>query len=429
MPHMVYEYCRTCPSCQAIKASNQKPLGMLQPMPIPKQKWSSVSFDLITHLPKTKRGHTAIANFVDRATKMLICEPTTDEATAEDLALLYYKAVFRFHGIPSQLVTDRDPKFTSKFWKAFHAKLGTSFNMSTANHPQTDGQTERANRTLEDMLRAYVAPYHDDWDDHLLPAEFAYNDSMNPSIGYSPFYLNYGFHPNTPLSLVCKTTKEGDSEQIKSFFARTRADFQNAKNTLRSAQERQAKYANKRRQDCTFVVGDKVWLAADHLKLPPATNASRKLQPRYYGPYRVSAVISPVAYKLDLPKTFRIHPVIHISHMKANADGSKDFPDRPEYQQPPPPQVFEKEEFFLVEAIRNHRHVRRNLQFRIKWLGYGEDENTWISAKQLQADMTPESYQELLDTYVRNSNAKLAITMVIASLELSPQQQFTNLLC
>lgn len=414
MHHMVNSYCSSCPACQSIKGSTQKSAGLLQPLPIPRRKWDSVSLDLIVQLPKTKSGHTAIVNFVDRATKMIICEPTFNEVTAAQLANLYYKAVFRFHGVPSELVSDRDPKFTSEFWTAFHKRLGTKLKMSTANHPQTDGQTERANHTVEDMLRAYVSPHHDDWDEHLIPVEFAYNDSLNPSIGYSPFYLNYGSHPNTPLSLICKTQQDLP-EEVEVFAARMRKDFALARQSLKMAQATQAKYHNLHHRDFTFQVGDKVWLSAAHLRRPHAENASKKLERKFHGPYKIIEVISPVAYKLDLPKTWKIHPVINISHLKANKDGSKDFPDRPEYKPPPPPDNILGEDYFHIEAFRKHRMVRNQLQFWIKWSGYGDDENQWKSAKFLQNEMTPESYQALLKAYIQKTNAKLAVNLVLTS--------------
>lgn len=204
--------------------------------------------------------------------------------------------------------------------------------------------------------------------------------------------------------MLSDTAADRGSEPVEAFAARLRADFRRAQEAIEQAQARQAKYANLNRRDFGFQVGDKVWLASSHLRLPEAENAKRKLQPRFYGPYEVLEVVSPVAYRLKLPKTLRIHPVIHVSHLKANVDGSKDFPDRPEYQPPPPPEVIDNEEYYTIEAIRNHRHVKGSLQFRVKWVGYAEDECSWLSAKQMQADMTHESYQELLDAYRQHTD-------------------------
>ena len=156
-------YVRTCPSCQKSKPSNSKIIGLLQPLPIPEDKWEQVSMDLITQLPACKgTGYTAIVTIVDRLTKMVHLAPTFNTVTAEDLANIFMRTVFRHHGMPRVLVSDRDSKFTSDFWQAFFKRLGTKLSLSTAYHPQTDGQTERANRTVEDMLRAYIPPHHDD---------------------------------------------------------------------------------------------------------------------------------------------------------------------------------------------------------------------------------------------------------------------------
>ncbi|KAJ9532153.1 hypothetical protein QJQ45_003946 [Haematococcus lacustris] len=126
--------------------------------------------DLITQLPSTAAGHDAIVVFVDKLTKMIHAVPTTTTVTAPILARIFFDHVFRLHGLPKVIVSDRDPRFTAAFWKELFHLTGTHLNMSTANHPQTDGQTERANRTLEDMLRNFVAPHHDDWDTHLTAA-------------------------------------------------------------------------------------------------------------------------------------------------------------------------------------------------------------------------------------------------------------------
>jgi len=405
MHHMVNEYCRTCPSCQAIKADNRSKLGLLYPNPVPSHCFESISLDFITQLPPTKAGYTAILVFVDRLSKKILVEPTINEITAKQAMDLFFRTVFRHHGMPRSIVSDRDPKFTAELWSEFHKRLGTKLNMSTANHPETDGQTENVNRTLEDMIRAYVSPYHDDWDEHLVSFEFAYNDSLHPSTGYTPFYLNHGRHPLTPLTLFCKLDEDNSPPSVKAYAAQLRADVQNARAAMTAAQARQAKYANQHRRDCVFEVGDKVWLSASHLRLPAAANVRRKLQPRFYGPYRISEVISRVAYRLDLPQNFKIHPVIHISHLKAYADGSKAFPDRPAYQSPPPPEVLNDEEYFPIDAIRNHRGSGQRLQYLVHWAGYGEDENTWLSLSRLKADMTPESLQSLLDAYYSRAAA------------------------
>ena len=403
----VLDYCRSCPTCQANKADHQSPMGLLQPLPIPDKPWDSVSLDLITQLPKTKDGHTAIVVFVDRCSKMILCEATTDTVDAPKLAELFHRAVFRHFGLPLNLVSDRDPRFTSGFWSSLFKMLGTKLKMSTSRHPQTDGQTEKANQTLEDILRAYVSPYHDDWDQHLTMAEFAYNDSVNATTGFTPFYLNHGRHPNTPLNLLYPASTQHLSESVRAFVVRMQDDLARAKQCIKAAQERQAKYADLHRRDYPWQVGDKAWLSYSHLPVPPAHNSKKKLRPRFYGPFPVIEVPSPVVVKLQLPASFKIHPVVHVSNLKANRDGSLEFPDRPAYVSPPAPEMMEDgRPAYTVEAFRNHRHSKgRNskLSFLVKWLGYGEHVNTWEPASHLQKELSPDSYQGLLDTYLRQA--------------------------
>ena len=200
----VKQYVTSCLACQANKPSNQAPIGLLQPLPIPARRWEQVSMDLITQLPRTAAGHDAIVVFVDKLSKMVHYAPTTTSVTAPQLARIMFDVVVRQHGVPVSIVSDRDARFTSVFWRALWQQLGTRLAMSTAYHPQTDGQTERANRTLEDMLRAYVSYRQTDWDKHLTAAEIAYNNSVQASTGFSPFFLNAGQHPHLPLSAAVR---------------------------------------------------------------------------------------------------------------------------------------------------------------------------------------------------------------------------------
>jgi hypothetical protein len=383
-------------------------MGLLKPHTVPAEIGDSWSMDFIMPLPKTRRGHTAIATFVERMSKYVILAPCKVEVTAEEVATLFRQEVVRHFGVPKGIISDRDPRFTADFWKSLMAQLGTKLNMSSANHPETDGQSEKANQVVEDMVRAYVSPYQDDWDDHLVSCEFAYNDSENASHRYTPFYLVHGRHPNVPLNMLMRPTAQPSNESVKAYMGRLRAERESARAALKAAQDRQAKYANRHRREYTFEVGDKVWLAASHLRLPRAALAGRKLLPRFYGPYAIKRVISDVAYELELPAHFRIHPVIHISHLKASADGSRQFPLRPEYVAPPPPEIGDEdgEEYFHVEAFRNHRRHGSRRQFLVKWRGYPEDDNEWISETNLRKDLT-DSFEPLLEEYVQRTDARL----------------------
>jgi hypothetical protein len=202
--------------------------------------------------------------------------------------------------------------------------------MSTASHPETDGQTEVANKVIEDMLRAYCDKMGSDWDNHLANVEFAYNDSVHASTGFTPFQLTTGRDPLVPLTMYVKPLSGTTTEQVDTYTARLRRNWQQAVAAMRKAQDRMKRNADKHRRQYTFEVGESAWLAASHLRLPRLTRG--KLNPRYYGPYKIKRVLSDVAYELELPSQMRIHPVVHIAKLKANKEGTQLFPSRPEYE-------------------------------------------------------------------------------------------------
>ncbi|KAF1321798.1 reverse transcriptase, partial [Globisporangium splendens] len=202
-PHMykwVRKYVRTCEVCQRVKpsGSTQAPLRSLH---VPSDSWKSVSMDFIFGLPRDKHGRNGILVFVDRFSKMVHLAPVSDKISAEKTAKVFVDVIFRLHGLPVEIVSDRDTRFTSKFWRALFGLLDTKLSMSTAARPETDGQTERVNRVLEDVLRSYATSFKE-WSEFLPLAEFALNNSTHVSAGHSPFYVNYGIHPRVPASIM-----------------------------------------------------------------------------------------------------------------------------------------------------------------------------------------------------------------------------------
>jgi len=234
--------------------------------------------DIITHLPCTARGHTAIVVFVDRLTKMVLFAPSCDKLGALGYADLFMTEIFRRHGLPETFVSDRDPRFTSVFFAGICKYLGISQAMSTSFHPQTDGQTERTNRTLEEMLRQYVGPSQDDWDLKLPCAEFAVNNSMKAATGYTPFFLNYGRHPRGPATAVMVT----HAPAVKEFVTSMHKAVSTAKDSLAAAQARMKRNADEHRSDLDFAVGDKVLLSSKNIRIRAV--GTRKLLPKFIGP-------------------------------------------------------------------------------------------------------------------------------------------------
>ena len=193
----VRHYVQSCTSCQLSKSTNRVQPGQLRPLQIPDSPFASVGMDFITGLPQTRSGHDCILVFVCRLTKMVHFVPTTTTVGGEATASLYRDHVFKLHGLASELVSDRGTQFNNAFMRTLTRLLGTRQALSTAFHPQTDGQTERVNRVLEEMLRHFNSPRQDDWDEYLSLAEFAVNNAKHASTGQSPFFLVYGRNPRT----------------------------------------------------------------------------------------------------------------------------------------------------------------------------------------------------------------------------------------
>jgi hypothetical protein len=372
----VKTYVKSCPACQHNKASNQKPAGLLQPLQIPDRRWQSVSLDFITQLPKTKSGHTAIMVFVDRFSKMVHFVPTVTKVKAEQCTRLFVHHIFRLHGVPRELVSDRDTRFTSHFWAEVMARIGSKRCMSTAFHPQSDGQTERANRVLEDMIRHYVSIEQDDWDECLDAVEFAVNNSYQESIQNTPFMLNYGQHPLTPASVDV----DFKAPRAASFTRDLQEALALAKRCLQEAQNRQKVYADQKRRDATFTAGDRVLLNTRHLrvKAPDGKKASgkrmKKLMPKWIGPFKVLKRVGAVAYELEVPPSMKMHDVFHVSLLKPyHTDGT--------VQPPPVTVMLDGEQEFEVERILLHELVRKgkrkSYRYLVKWKGFSAEHNTW----------------------------------------------------
>lgn len=338
--------------------------------------------DLITDLPPTKQGNDTIVTFVDRLTKMVHFAPTTKTVTATKLADIFLHTWYKYHGMPKVIVSDRDRRFLSHFWQALFTALGTELRLSTAFHPQTDGQSERANRTLEEVLRHFINPRQDNWEELLPLAEFAINDSDNPSTGYTPFYLAYGEQVSSPIDLsdVVVPKAQATAQDVLDTVA-------HAKTNLREAHVRQSRTADRRRREITFKVGDMVALSTTNLNLPAIM--TKKFTPRYLGPFKIMKMVNPVAVKLELPPTLKIHPVFHTSLVKPWRTDTEFATHKVDYAQPPP--VVPEENRFKVEQLMDKRieHVGRRtvVKYLVRWEGYGPEDYTWEPASHIDEDL------------------------------------------
>jgi hypothetical protein len=384
MQYHVQQYISACQKCQENKSSNSSPIGLLSPLPIPTRRWEVVTIDFITALPKTKNGHDAIMGVVDKLSKMVHYIPCTTDITAVQAARLFFKHVVKHHGIPSIIISDRDTKFTSFFWKTLWSCLGTNLNMSSSFHPETDGQTEIANRTLEAMLRAYVSIHQDDWDEYLAAAEIASNNSVNASSNQTPFFLNSGQHPLLALDIALKSKNKINNPSVTDLLENMHTAIEHAKVCLAEAQQRQQRYANEHRRDITFSVGDKVMLSTNNLS---SLDKAPKLLPKYIGPYMIKRVISPVAYELDLPNNMKIHPTFHVSKLKPYIENNDElFPNRGQIVRPAP-DIIDGEKEYEIERILGKRERKygrgKRVEYLVLWKGYPIHEAMWLPIRSL----------------------------------------------
>jgi transposase InsO family protein len=217
-----------------------------------------------------------IVVMVNKLTKVVKLAATQSTFRAPDVADIVWRVWVRDYGVPRMIVSDRDPRFASGFWQELFRLLGTKLRMSTAYHPQTDGQTENTNKTIENMLRAYVNNHLDDWDEHLLHVEMAINNAVQDSTGYSPFYLTYGQHLHFPLQAAARASEEKESkdEEAKEFVRRVQLLTEEARKNLLATQEKQRRQANKHRREVRYKEGDMVLLETKNL-----STYNRKLRP------------------------------------------------------------------------------------------------------------------------------------------------------
>jgi hypothetical protein len=234
-----------CDVCQRVKAEHQRLAGLLQPLKVPERKWEEINMDFVVGLPRTRDGYDSIWVIVDRLTKVAHFVPMKTTYSGAQLAELYMSRIVCLHGVPKKIVSDRGSQFTSRFWKRLHESVDTKLNFSSAYHPQMDGQTERTNQVLEDMLGACALKHGRSWDKSLPYAEFLYNNSYQASLKMAPFEALYGQKYRTPL--YWNQTRESrvfGPEVLQEAEKQVHIIREN----LKTAQSRQKSYANNRRR-------------------------------------------------------------------------------------------------------------------------------------------------------------------------------------
>ena len=316
----VREFVRSCDVCQQFKYDAAASPGLLQPLPIPEKVWSDISMDFLEGLPNS-RGFTVIWVVADRLSQYAHFIPLSHPYTAVSIAQLFLDHIYKLHGLPTSIVSDRDKIFVSHFWQELFKLFGTQLKLSTSYHPQTDSQSEVVNRCLQTYLRCMTAERPKDWSKWLPLAEWWYNTSYHTSINSTPYAIVYGQAAPTHLPYLAGDSKV---EVVDRSLQTREAAIKMLKFYLQRAQNRMKQYADKKRSDRQFAVGDMVYVKLQPYRQSSIANRRcLKLSVRFFGPYKVLERIGEVAYKLDLPADARIHSTFHVSQLKKHIGPAK----------------------------------------------------------------------------------------------------------
>ena len=402
----VEHFCKHCHTCLSTKTANRVATAK-KAIKQPYRKWEVITMDFVTGIPKTDRGYDAIVTFTDKLTKMVHLVPLHwKSSTAASVAKLFFDNVWRLHGCPLKIICDRDTRMASQTWKELMKLVGVSTAATTPYRPQADGQSEVTNKIMEQILRAYIEPRQKNWDLLLAAVEFAMNDSVHSVTQFSPFYLNYGQSPASNLDVLLGTLKRESSAANP-----TAIEIIDAMETdLREAKRHVTKYWDKlkarnstNKHQPHYKIGDQVMLSSSSFTAPKDKDTQWKLRPKYYGPFSIVKVYyddenyakpeeergSPSACKLGLPKGWYIHPVFSLDKLKP-------FPGFSQYEHqnslpPPPTQIVEGQEEFVVDRILDHCVMRtrgskkKEMHWLVRWKGYGPEEDLWLKERNINA--------------------------------------------
>lgn len=420
MSTYVEKYVDGCEVCTRNKNLPQKPLGLLQPNEVPQRPWGITTIDFITKLPEsTERKFTALMVVVDRLTKRAHFIPTFNECDAEQCAKLYMQRVWRHHGAPDQVISDRGSQFDSDFMKEFLRSIGSKTTMSTAYHPQTDGQTERVNQEVETYVRIFCDYNQANWADLIAHAEFAYNNRAHASTKQSPFYLNYGTHPVFDVTIL-PSYKSATCEERVHEIKRVQEE---ARSALEVAAERMKRHYDAKRQATPELqVGDRVYLDAKNL---PTTQPARKFAAKRHGPFEIVEKVSPLNYRVALPEHWKkVHDVFHVSLLRKAAEDAIPGRVQPPVPAPPVAQPTFHEELYAIDEILDSRFKRGKLEYLIHWKGYdAQKDHTW------QAAETLDTSDPIIDDFHRKNPSaprRLAATL-FANIPFRPLENDTEL--
>ena len=381
MKRDIAQWIEECPTCTRSKAPRHKPYGKLQSLPIPEYKWTDISMDFVNGLPLSKdwtgTEYDAILVIVDRLTKMAHYVPVKTTLTAEQLAEVLIDVLVRYHGLPDSIVSDRGSLFTSHYWSALCHFLSVKRRLSTAFHPETDGQTERQNSTMEQYLRAYCNFEQDDWVRLLPVAEFSYNNAKHATTSTSPFEANLGYRPRMSWDEEIDPRKRSKCavEEAKHLTNLIRQCREN----IAEAQLTQVRYYDRMHQERLYKLGKKVWLNGKYIN----TKRARKLEQKMFGPFSITKIVGKHAYELELPSRWRIHPVFHVSLLEKDSSKRGEYAKENDIELDPGEDEDHQE--YIVDKIVDSVYFEgdatndlpEGLHYNIHWKGFPVSEDTW----------------------------------------------------
>ncbi|KAJ1034253.1 hypothetical protein NDA18_001117 [Ustilago nuda] len=362
MTAWIADYIASCPVCARYKAPRHCPYGLLQPLATPDRPWGSISLDFIEGLPPLKKydskSYDSILVIVNRLTKFAILAPTHKTVTAKQTAVLLYRHMVTLFGYPDHMVSDRGRQFISGAWKAFAEQMGVKHSLSTAYHPQTDGQTERVNQVIKQYLQMYCNYEQDDWANLLDAAAFVYNNMVHNSISCFKYLM--------------------DGKECSKYL----------QEQIREAQRRSVDQYNRKHKDIEFKVGDMVYINCRNWKTRRPT---RKLDTRFAGPYPVQEWVGRRAYRITLPSNLRVHDVFHVSMLEPARTSS--LPQRAE--QPTIPPLPDEDLDFEVKALIDKRVHDGTTEYKVLWRGYLEEAASWEPVANLNCPDLIQEYEVL----------------------------------
>src|SRR3954463_16726441 len=374
MKQDIARYVAECDVCRRIKAEHQRPAGTLQPISIPEWKWDHVEMDFVTGFPKSQKGNDAILVVIDRLSKVAHFLAVKETITASQLATLYMSRIVSLHGIPLVISSDRGSLFTSRFWASFQEAMGTHLNFSTAYHPQSQGQVERLNQVLEDMLRACVISFRKKWEESLPFAEFSYNNSYRASLKMAPFEVLYGCKCQTPLNW----SESGERTLIGLDIIQHAEDkVRVIREHLKAAQSHQKSNYDRKHKEMVYQPGEYAYLRVTPMRGTHRFRIKGKLTPRYIGPFRILSKSGPVAYRLELPPNLsQVHDVFHVSQLcRCFKDPIREVEhDMIELQQD---LTYQEHPSRILDHSKRRTRNKTVKFLKVQWSNHSKDEATW----------------------------------------------------